>query len=345
MSKIRISLEKISENYLDLKACLLKKKIDITPVVKVIAGDNRIAEVFEKNGADVIADSRIENIKKFKKSGIKSKILLLRLPSKSGISEVVEFSDFSLNSSLEVISMIDEEAKKQKKRHGIVLMIEMGDLREGVNPDKALGISKKISEMENVYLKGIGSNFACYGGIVPSAQKMQILSCISKSFPGIDWVSGGNSANISWARSSKSMYKINHLRLGESIMLGRETLLRKPIPELNLDAFVLTSEVIESERKNSLPDGEIAQNAFGEIPTFKDEGLINRAILDIGRQDIDPKGLTPLDKGIEILGASSDHLIIKSNSLIKVGDTVEFIPSYSSLLRAMSSPHVKKVYL
>ena len=104
--------------------------------------------------------------------------------------------------------------------------------------------------MNNVYLKGIGSNFACYAGTIPSDQKMRELSSISKSFPDIDWVSGGNSANISWVRNTNNMYSINHLRLGESIMLGRETLLREPIPKLNLDAFVLTAEVIEFEKKN-----------------------------------------------------------------------------------------------
>ncbi|MFC1599962.1 alanine/ornithine racemase family PLP-dependent enzyme [Patescibacteria group bacterium] len=344
MSEIRINLKKIAENYLTLKTYLKAKKLNITPVVKVVAGDVRIVKIIEENGADSIGDSRIKNIKKFKKAGIKSKFLLLRLPSKTEIDEVVEFADYSLNSSIEIISMIDNEAKKQKKHHGIVLMIEMGDLREGIDSEKALEISKKISKMKNVYLKGIGANFACYGGVIPSDQKMRMLSSISKSFPNIDWVSGGNSANISWVRNSKDMYKINHLRLGESIMLGCETLLRKPIPDLNLDAFVLTAEVIEFEKKKSAPDGEIAQNAFGEIPQIQDEGLIYRAILDIGRQDIDCDGITPLKKNIKVLGASSDHLIIKSDSILKIGDKIKFIPNYSALLRIMTSPYVKKAY-
>ncbi|MFC1655833.1 alanine racemase [Patescibacteria group bacterium] len=344
MSEIRINLKKISENYLTLKTYLKAKKISVTPVVKVVAGDSRIVKIFEENDAETIGDSRIGNIKKFKEAGIKSKFVLLRIPSKSEIDEVVEFSDYSLNSSIEIISMIDKEAKKRKKQHGIILMIEMGDLREGVNPKKAIKISKKISKMNNVYLKGIGSNFSCYGGVIPSDQKMRTLSHLSKSFPNIDWISGGNSSSISWVRNAKNTYKINHLRLGESIMLGLETLQRKPISKLNLDAFVLTSEVIEFEEKNSIPDGEIAQNAFGEIPIIKDEGLMYRAILDIGRQDIDSQGLTPLRKDIKVLGASSDHLIIKSDSILKIGDKIKFIPNYSTLLRIMTSPYVKKSY-
>lgn len=345
MSEISINLKKISENFLILKKYLKTKNINITSVVKVIAGDVKIVKTLEENGAESIGDSRIKNIKIFNKAGIKSKFLLLRLPSKTEIAEVVEFANYSLNTSSEIISMIDKEAKKQKKIHGIVLMIEMGDLREGIDSGKALEISKKISKMKNVYLKGIGANFACYGGVIPSDQKMKMLSSISKKFPSIDWVSGGNSANISWVRNSKDMYNINHLRLGESIMLGCETLFRKPIPDLNLDAFILTAEVIEFEKKKSIPDGEISQNAFGETPIIKDEGLINRAILDIGRQDVDCEGITPLNKKVKVLGASSDHLIIKSDSILKIGDKIKFSPNYSALLRIMTSPYVRKSYI
>jgi len=345
MSEIKININKIIKNYHTLREYAKKKEIIITPVTKVVAGDINIVKKLEANGAKTIGDSRIYNIVKFKEAGINSKFLLLRLPSRSEICEVVKYSDYSCNSSVDIISIINEEAGRQKKQHGIVLMIEMGDLREGVSVETALKISRRISKMDNVYLKGIGSNFACYGGVVPSDNKMRTLSNIAQNFPNIDWVSGGNSANICWMRNSNNMHKINHLRLGESIMLGCETLSRKPIPGLHLDSFLLISEVIEFERKNSIPDGEITQDAFGKIPEFKDEGMIYRAILDVGRQDIDPNGLKPLKKNIEILGASSDHLIVKSDSKLHVGDKLEFIPNYSALLRIMTSPYIKKFYI
>ncbi|MCK4944473.1 MAG: alanine/ornithine racemase family PLP-dependent enzyme [Candidatus Aminicenantes bacterium] len=344
MSEIKINLKKIVGNYLSLKEYAKKKDIIITPVVKVVAGDINIVQRLEANGAEIIGDSRIYNIRKFKKAGINSKFLLLRLPAKGEISEVVKYSDYSLNSSADIISMIDKEAKMQKKHHGIVLMIEMGDLREGVCFKKALEISKRIYKMDNVYLKGIGSNFACYGGVVPSDNKMRTLSEIAENFPDIEWISGGNSANICWMRNSDNMYKINHLRLGESIMLGLETLSRKHIPGLHLDSFILSAEVIEFEKKSSIPDGKISQDAFGKIPEFTDEGIISRAILDVGRQDVDPDGLTPIKKNIKILGASSDHLIVKCDSKILVGDKLEFIPNYSALLRIMTSVYIKKSY-
>jgi len=57
--------------------------------------------------------------------------------------------------------------------------------------------------------------------------------------------------------------------------------------------------------------------------------------------------LIPENDRIEIMGASSDHLIVDftRDSSVKVGDVISFIPGYSSLLRAMTSPYVEKVYL
>lgn len=345
MSEIRIDSTKIIENYLTLKANFKKKNMSITPVVKVLAGDTTLVKLLAKNGAETIGDSRIENIRKFKEARIPAQFVLLRLPAKSEIHEIVTFADYSLNSSVEIIAMLNDEAEKQSKHHGILLMIEMGDLREGVSPEKALEIAEKMSTMNNVYLKGIGANFACFGGVAPTDEKMKLLSGIANTIPHIDWVSGGNSANINWVRHAKDTYTINHLRLGESILLGRETLLREPIPELHLDAFVLEAEVIEFEKKDSKPDGTIVQDAFGNTPNFKDEGLMYRAILNIGRQDIDPEGIEPLDNSIKVLGASSDHLIVKSDSVLHLGDTLKFIPNYSALLRIMTSPYVRKSYV
>ena len=72
---------------------------------------------------------------------------------------------------------------------------------------------------------------------------------------------------------------------------------------------------------------------------------MRRAILALGRQDTDVSAIKPRVK-VNILGASSDHLIldIKEQSL-EVGAVVRFDIGYSALLRAMMSSYVEKVYL
>ena len=201
--------------------------------------------------------------------------------------------------------------------------------------------------MKGIELVGVGTNLACFGGIKPDEEKMVYLSTIVRNIEEkfhfkLKFVSGGNSANYNWFMSTKNVGRINNLRLGESIHLGCETLHRKPIPELYTDAFTLVTEVIEAKIKPSLPYGEIAQDAFGNLPKFKDQGKINRVILGIGLQDIQVSGLTPR-ADVKILGASSDHIIIDaSNVEVKTGDELKFDLNYSALLSAMTSPYVLK---
>jgi predicted amino acid racemase len=204
--------------------------------------------------------------------------------------------------------------------------------------------------MQGVKLEGVGTNLACFGGVRPTEANMRELSAIAgylqRKF-GINFeiVSGGNSANYQWFVSTPDVGLINHLRIGEAILLGCDTLTREPIPCLYTDVFTLVAEVIELKTKPSRPYGEIAQDAFGHVPVFEDKGNMRRAILALGRQDVDVSAIKPRINA-NVLGASSEHLIldIKEQSL-EVGAEVRFDVGYSALLRAMTSPYVEKVYL
>ena len=232
------------------------------------------------------------------------------------------------------------EAGKQQRTHQILLMVELGDLREGIMPDDLMDTVGAVIGLPNISIKGIGTNLACRNGVVPDAINMAALSkladCVEANFDlKLEVVSGGNSANLPWALSGTGADtgRVNSLRLGESILLGRETLYRQPIDGLYTDAITLTAEVIESKLKPAQPTGDIAQTAFGEPAPAKNHGILRQAILAIGIQDIDPTGLQATGQ-TEILGASSDHLIVESirNDLI-VGQEIEFQINYSALLR------------
>jgi predicted amino acid racemase len=232
--------------------------------------------------------------------------------------------------------------------HGIVLMVELGDLREGIMPADLENTVRETLRFPNIELKGIGTNLACRSGVIPDARNMAELSALADSIdatfgPVIEIVSGGNSGNLEWALNSADTGRINHLRLGESILLGCEPLHRQPIDGLHTDAITLIAEVIESKIKPSQPWGEIGQTAFGEKSPTADRGDISQSILAIGRQDTDPSGLQP-PPGIEILGSSSDHLIVDSGpTRLPVSAEVAFQLNYSALVGAMTSPFVAKV--
>ena len=347
LPRIDVDIGKIAHNIQHLKGLYGSKGIQITAVTKVIGGNPAIASVLVGKDIGILADSRIENIVKMRKSGIQSKFLLLRTPALSQVEEVVAYTDISLNSELVVLQELSKYAIRNKTVHKVILMVELGDLREGIMPLEMDDIVKEVLKLRGLSLMGIGSNFACFGGIGPDEDKINELSSIATNLETkfkivLTIVSGGNSANYHWFKSSKNVGRINNLRIGESIFLGREALCRTPIQNLYTDAFTLVTEVIESKMKPSKPYGKSYQDANGEIREFKEKGLMNRAILAMGGQDVEVSGIVPR-QDVAILGASSDHIVINNTkSNLKVGDTVEFDLNYNALLRALNSSYITK---
>ncbi len=347
LPRIDIDLRKIAHNVQQLKKLYGSKGINIIGVTKVVGGNPIIADVLVKNGIEILADSRISNIIKMRKAGIRAQYLLLRIPALSEAEEVIIHTHISLNSELAVLKKLSEYASRNHIVHKVVLMVELGDLREGIMPSEINTHVKEVLNLEGLALVGIGTNLACFGGISPDAHKMNELSSIVERLEEkfkitLAMVSGGNSANYNWFTSSKDAGRINSLRLGESIFLGREALCRKPIPGLFTDIFTLMAEVIEAKIKPSQPYGEVSQNANGDVPNFKNKGLMNRAVLAIGIQDIIVSGIVP-KQNVAILGSSSDHIVIdNTRASLKVGDAVAFDLNYIALLRAFSTPHITK---
>ncbi len=346
--RIEIDLNKIGHNAKKLRELYHSKGIGIIGVTKGVNGNPTIAKALVESGISILADSRISNIKKMRNAGVKAQFLLLRTPFLSQVRDTVQFTDISLNSELTVIKSLSICAIALHTIHKIILMVELGDLREGVLPSEVEEIVEQMLSLKGVELIGIGTNLACFGGIKPDENNMDRLSSIVNDIEekfGLKmlFISGGNSANYNWFTATNNIGRINQLRIGESIFLGRETLHSEPIPELFLDAFTLVAEVIELKVKPSLPYGSVGQNVLGEIPKFDDEGLITRAILGIGFQDVAIAGLYPI-LDIQILGASSDHLIVNTKQIdLKVGSEVAFHVNYATLLSAMCSVEVAKI--
>ncbi len=318
-------------------------------VSKATLGNPEIAKAMIQGGVKFIADSRIENIQEMKNAGVSTQFVLLRT-ALSQAEAVIRNVDISLNTELKTVRELSRYAKIYHTTHQIIIMVEMGDLREGILPCDLSQFIKAILGLPNIKIIGIGCNLACYGGIKPDAQKMGELSkladAIEKEFEiNLEIISGGNSANYEWCESTQQVGRINNLRLGESILLGCETINRKAIPGLYTSAFKLIAEVIESKEKPSVPFGEICQNAFGIVPTFRDRGIRRRVIIALGRQDILVSGLSP-SNGLEILGSSSDHVVLDSNhSACEVGSEVKFNLDYGGLLSAMTSPFITKQFI
>jgi len=346
--RLEIDLGKIEHNARTLVERLGSRGISVTGVTKAMLGSPEIAAVLLRAGVVGLGDSRIENIEVMHHAHVAASMSLIRSPMLSQVERVVMYADMSFNSELDIIRRLSSAARAADLMHGVVLMVELGDLREGIMPADLEETVRKVLRFPNIVLEGIGTNLACRSGVSPDAKNMAELSALADSIDAtfgstLSIVSGGNSGNLQWALSGADTGRINDLRLGEAILLGCEPLHRQPIDGLHTDAFTLIAEVIESKIKPSQPWGEMAQNAFGEKPSLTNQGNIVQTILAIGHQDTDPCGLQA-PPGIKILGASSDHLITDAGDCkLSVGDEISFQLNYSALVRAMISPFVAKL--
>jgi predicted amino acid racemase len=347
--RLEIDLGKIQHNTRTLVERLAKSDISVTGVTKATLGSVEIAHAMLLAGVSGLGDSRIENIEAMRSANVSARMSLIRSPMLSQAKRVVTSADVSFNTELEVIRRLSLEAGKLGRTHAVVLMVELGDLREGIMPVDLMAAVSETLKLPNIVFKGLGTNLACRSGTSPDETNMAELSrlaALTETTFGIsiEMVSGGNSANLEWVFNSEHTGRVNNLRLGESILLGRETLHRNAIGGLHTDAIALVAEVVESKFKPTQPTGELAQNAFGECPELADRGTVAQAILAIGIQDVDLGGLQA-PKGIEVLGGSGDHLVLTSAAgKLPVGAEMTFQLNYSALLRAMTSPFVGKCY-
>jgi predicted amino acid racemase len=347
--RLEIDLDKIEHNARILVERLAGHGISVTGITKATLGSPEIAHAMLLAGVSGLGDSRIENIEAMRSSHVSARLSLIRSPMLSQAKRVVISADVSFNTELEVIRQLSLEAGNLDRTHTVVLMVELGDLREGIMPVDLVDAVRETLGLPNIVLKGIGTNLACRSGASPDDTNMGELSRLATMIEAtfdisLETVSGGNSANLDWVFSGAYTGRISNLRLGESILLGRETLHRHVIAGLHTDAITLVAEVIESKLKPTRPAGVLAQTAFGTRPVATDRGAITQSILAIGRQDIDPCGLQP-PEDTEIIGSSSDHLITTSIvDSAPVGAEMTFQLDYSALVRAMTSPFVAKSF-
>ena len=349
--QITIDLDRIEKNARVITDRCAEEGIRVFGVTKGTCGMPQVARAMLRGGVVGLAESRFENIRRLRDSGIDCPIMLLRSPPLSRAEEVVRTVDISLQSELTIIREISRVAERLGRVHDMILMIDLGDLREGIWPNDLLPTIDEIQKLRGVRVAGVGTNLSCLGAIIPTRENLSQLEAHAYKVERItgmplDWVSGGNSSSLPLLLAGGMPKGINNLRIGEAILLGgRETFLEEPWEGLDQGAFELTGELLEVKVKPSLPIGVSGIDAFGNKPNFVDEGDRLRAIANIGREDVIVEGMMPLHPGVRVIGASSDHLVLditEAMPAIGVGDRVGFHLTYGALLAVMTSEYVEK---
>ncbi len=341
--RIEVDLIKIRHNTQAVVKRLMPRGIGVTGATKVVCGYSVIARAMLDGGAPGLADARLCNVPRLRKAGLTCPITLIRTPILSQADEVVQSCAASNNTEVTVIGALAAAAVGQ----GIVLRVEMGDLREGIMPKDLGAIAQQVVDMPGVALQGIGTNLACLSGSAPGVAQMLALSVLAHDTEAhcgsvLRTVSGGNSANLPWALGGHPAGRINDLRLGQAILLGVDPVSGNPIGGMHQDAFTLVAEVFETGTRPAPPPASLTDSALARLRLVSNSAKARRLILALGYQDTDVLGLT-LPDGDSFIGATSDHLVIGSkDSTPSVGSEIRFQMNYSALMQTIAAPDVQK---
>lgn len=331
--RIEIDIEKIRENSLFLVSSLRKSGISVTGVTKGVSGNPRVARAMLNGGITCLADSRISNVLRMRKDGISCPIILLRQCPISEIKQAIKQCEASFISDLGSLVELSKTACEVERKHGIVLMVEVGDGRDGLLLHQLPDAISLIKSLPNIYLTGLAANFGCLVESLPKQimfVRFERALSLAQNLLGIpiQIKSVGGSSAMGSLRSNDSITRGRNLRLGESILLGSEPSTGKPIDGLHQDIFSMYIEVIECSRA-----GESLLSPKSQ------HGKHSRLVLAAGNQDTDVGGLSS-KLGIQIIGSTSDHMVVHSKESYQVGSELRFSLNYNALARAMCSPDV-----
>jgi predicted amino acid racemase len=327
--RLRIDLAKITHNACKVVEISRGHGIEVTGVTKGAAGLPEVAKAMLAGGIERLADSRLDNIARLRAAGIQVPITLLRSPGPRDVARTVELADVSLNADVEILEALSVEARVHRKVHGVILMVDLHTGREGLAPEAVPAACRKLRSLAGIQLQGLGAYFHLATGSDLQLQGLQVLVPLARKVEAelgqpLALLSGGAS-NIfrTFSVEGHPNPGVNHLRIGTAILLGFSSSLNPvTIPGFERDTFVLQAEVIEAKA-----------------------GRSGEAVLALGWLDTDPRFLFPVDPGVTVRDASSDHLMVRMDPPARVGDWVSFRLGYPALGRLMTSPYAQMEYV
>ncbi len=354
MAYVTLSKSSLEHNYKYLQNLFGEHDMDWAPVLKMLCGNKTYLDYVLNLGKEQVCDARLGNLQIIKELHPEKETIYIKPPSKHSIKDTIQYADVSFNTEYITIKWLSEEAQRQDKIHRIIIMIELGDLREGIMGDHLIDFYQKVFELPNIDVVGIGANLNCLNGVMPSKDKLIQLSLYQQLIEAkfgkkIEGVSGGSSVMVPLLLKGQIPKGVNHFRIGETLFFGSDLFENSTIEGMEDDVFLLNSEIIEITEKPVVPYGRIENNPSGEKTEINEDdygSTQKRAILDIGLLDISKVDfLFPIDKTLEFIGASSDMLVLdvsQSKKDYKIGDTISFKMTYMGALRVMNSKYIQK---
>ncbi|PIV80348.1 amino-acid racemase [bacterium CG17_big_fil_post_rev_8_21_14_2_50_64_8] len=353
MNRLVIDLEALHHNIRTVDKWVIDHGASWSLVTKAMCGFPDVLRGLELSGVRSMADSRLSNLEAIRDLAEPIETWYLRLPHMPALEKVVRLADVSLNTEFEIIEALNREAGRQGKIHRIIIMIELGDLREGVLPGSLVPLYERVFDLPNIDVLGIGSNLGCLSGTVPSLEQFSQLAMFRELLQlkfdrPLPLISGGTSAVIPMLRDGQLPKEINHFRVGESVFLGTDLVHGDSLAGLRDDAITVEVEVVEVKEKSLSPQGETTDMTPFEdfaATTHEPGSRGYRAVITIGQLDTEVRGLRPLNPAYEIAGASSDLTVVHVGDNpddLAPGSIIKFRPSYGALVRLMAGKYIDK---
>lgn len=365
MAELIIQKEKIKSNIKKISAYFDKNDIHWSLITKVFSGDKEFLkniltdDVIEKINS--VGDSRLTSLKNLREVNPDMRTIYIKPPAKIYAEEIIKYADISLNTSFSTIEALNRAAKKANKTHQIIIMIELGELREGVKRSDIMEFYEKVFKLPNIEVIGVGSNLGCMYGVEPSFDKLLQLTLykelISAKFNiNLKYISGGTSITLPLIEDESIPKEINHFRVGEAAFFGISPLNNEVFRDLNTDTFEFHANIIELETKNVVPQGNISDANIGHTAEYTDASINDtavKAILDFGMLDVDKEDIEAVDENLNFVGITSDMLVVdlgnnrkpNGEAKYKVGDKIKFNPNYMAVARLLNSKFIDKRFV
>ncbi|OFY04724.1 MAG: hypothetical protein A2W93_04925 [Bacteroidetes bacterium GWF2_43_63] len=357
MAELNINIDRIAGNIISISNFLAKANITWSLVTKVLSGERELLEHIltreRMQGIHSFGDSRISSLRNIKDVCSEAITVYIKPPATAYAEDVVRYADISLNSSLRTIVKLNDFAKKMKRRHQVVIMVELGELREGVLRDNLVDFYNRVFNLDNIEVIGLGANLGCMYGVEPTYDKLLQLSLYKQVLElrfnrNLPILSGGSSITLPLVDAGKMPADINHLRIGEAAFFGTSPLNNELFRDLDGRTFEYYANIIELAEKDMVPDGIISDGNVGhtiEFDSARRGRKTIKAILDFGLIDVDLSSLKALDKTVKFVGITSDMTVVDVGSnrakngskKYHVGDTILFKPDYMGVARLLNS--------
>ncbi|MCG8551203.1 MAG: alanine racemase [Desulfobacterales bacterium] len=354
MSQLILNLDKLRHNIRFLSRHCREHGLGITGIIKDPCADQIIINQMMALGFENIGISKVPK-NPAAKPVFSKRPIYITLPSIHELPDIVRYFGTSFNSEITVIEQLNQTAIAMNCSHSILLMVDTGDLREGVMPEQVLDTVREIHRIRprNINFAGIGTNLGCCAGTLPDEHNLGIISELADQIEytldiEVKTVSVGGSVLLKWLQQKPLPGRINNIRLGESLFLGTIPTINQVHPDLDTRVATFTSDILEIQEKRVMPPQLCGKDALGTLPEFSHQGIRKRAILNFGICDTCPSGLTPIIPGIQIVSVNSNYTLADITDCthpLKVGDFIDFTMNYQAFLQSLISPFTQIRYL